>query len=87
MKKSPLMHIGISYDTVLLLQCTFQWQYTAGAGAGARAEIIDKGGAGAENNNFGPATLVNVHSWAPLTENLAGEKSLTQIQRSLMDKC
>ena len=32
----------------------------AGAGAGARAEIMDKGGAGvgAEINNFGSATLV-----------------------------
>ena len=27
------------------------------AGAGARAEIMDKGGAGAENKNFGSATL------------------------------
>ena len=28
-----------------------------GAGALARAEIMDKGGAGAEINNFGSATL------------------------------
>ena len=32
---------------VLLSLNSFKWQYMAGAGAGAVAEIMDKGGAGA----------------------------------------
>ena len=35
---------------LLLQQYSFKWQYMAGAGAGVgAAEIMDKGGAGAEN--------------------------------------
>ena len=40
--------ISTSISMVLLLQNSFKWQYMAVAGAGAGAEIMDKGGAGAE---------------------------------------
>ena len=50
---------------VLLLKYSrysFKWQCLAGAGAGTRAEIMDKGGAEKKPepkiNNFGSATLL-----------------------------
>ena len=44
---------------VLLLQNSFKWHWQYMAVAGAGAEIIDKGGAGAEIDNFGFAKLKN----------------------------
>ena len=46
---------------VLLLQNSFKWHWQYMAVAGAGAEIIDKGGAGAEIDNFGFAKLKNCH--------------------------
>ena len=41
--------ISTSISRVLLLQNSLKWQYMDGAGAGAGAKIMDKGGAGTEN--------------------------------------
>ena len=64
-EKQPLRHI--SYGT--LLYNSFQWQYRseagAGAGAGAGAEVMDKGGAGAENKKI---RLHNTAFLPPLEE-------------------
>ena len=43
--KNKLLSTPIGVVLVLLLYNSFKWQYIAGAGA----EILDKGGAGAEN--------------------------------------
>ena len=48
-EKPPLRHI--SYGTTFI-NYSFKWQYMADAGAGAKTEIRDKGGAGAENKLF-----------------------------------
>ena len=53
----------ISYGTTVIVRYSFKWQCMAGAGAVARAEIMDKGCRKAEKepepkiNNFGSATL------------------------------
>ena len=47
MKKSSFLPLLV--PTVLLLQNSFKWQYLSVAGARAEAEIMDKGGAGAEH--------------------------------------
>ena len=64
-EKPPLRHI--SYGT--LLYYSFKWQYRseagAGAGAGAGAEVMDKGGAGAENKQI---RLHNTAFLPPLEE-------------------
>ena len=49
-KKPPLRRISHGTGTG-----TGKWQNMAGAGAGA--EIMDKGGAGAEKNNFGGTAI------------------------------
>ena len=50
----PLLAWYNYYRTALI-----KWQYMAVAGAGAGAELMDKGGAGAENKQFQLRNTVN----------------------------
>ena len=46
------MQISTPISIVLLVQNSFKWQYMDVAGAGAGAEIMEKGGAGYENKLY-----------------------------------